>query len=322
MDKKHQPDSRVKLLLQRYLRREATPEEKAVVDHWFNSLEDNTTSFSGDRESLRKSILAGITARTAPAEKGIRVSYRQAFRYAAMLIILIGTGIGMFVKYGRSKAPLELHTGRGETLTSQLPDGSTVTLNAMSSLVIPADFARSERKVLLSGEAFFDVTADPAHPFRVSDSSMTTTVLGTSFNIRAYAGESTRKVAVVSGRVKVETPGNSFTLQHHEILQYQPLSGKAWQSHADTAGMRDWQDAVLDFDHFTIAEMMAALERHYPVHIVLHSRPADTTVYNIRFHKESVENILGVLKGLTGITVHPLNGQLIIDTKTYAQQMK
>lgn len=316
MDKKQQPDNRIKILLQRYLRREVSPEEKAVVDRWFNSLEDNTLSFTENREALRASLLAGIAAQTAPAGKRVRLLYKPLFRYAAMLVILIGAGIGMFLKYGPSKAPTQLHTGRGETLRSQLPDGSTVTLNAMSSLLIPADFGKTERKVLLSGEAFFEVTTDAAHPFQVSDSTMTTTVLGTSFNIRSYAGESTRKVAVVSGRVKVDLPGSSFTLQHHETLQYQPVSGKAWQSHEDTALMSNWQEAVLDFDHFTIAEMMTALERHYPVNIELHSTPADTTVYSIRFRKESPENILRVLTGLTGITVQPLNGKWIIYTKT------
>jgi transmembrane sensor len=326
MDHQHQHNSIIKSLLRRYLRGDVTQAEKEQVEHWYNTLEDKGSQLPDNTEQteqIRKSILHNITAQTAPAT----ILRKLNFRYAAAAVICLLVSIGSLLYFQHTGHPAAtlLQTGIGTTKRTVLPDGSIVTMNAGSTLLIPANYGQKERKVTLTGEAFFDIKPDPAHPFLVHNGKMTTTVLGTSFNIRAYPDQETLKISVVSGSVRViiaTTSSRNFILQHNETLQYQPVSGEISQKKEDNAQIGQWQSQVLDFNGYTIADMVATLQRQYPVAIQLHATPADTTHYNISFRKESLDNVLEVLSSLTGMTYQAGKGKLIIHTKTYAEQMK
>ena len=92
---------------------------------------------------------------------------------------------------------------RGQQKTLILPDGSTVWLNAASTLAYPVDMTDGARTVELSGEAFFDVAARPSHPFLVRAREMSIAVLGTRFNVRNYPEEIRSQAMVVSGAIRV-----------------------------------------------------------------------------------------------------------------------
>ena len=95
-------------------------------------------------------------------------------------------------------------TERGETKRFDLADGSQVHLNARSELKVLPGFGEEARQVELKGEAFFEVARDEDHPFSIMTRGVQTTVLGTSFNVRAYPGEELDKIAVKSGKVRVD----------------------------------------------------------------------------------------------------------------------
>jgi transmembrane sensor len=90
-----------------------------------------------------------------------------------------------------------------------LPDGSRVWINSASSLRYPTTFTGSERKVELTGEAYFEVTHNPAMPFRVVTNTQIVEVLGTHFNINAYNDEQAVKTTLLEGKVKVTAAANS-----------------------------------------------------------------------------------------------------------------
>jgi len=94
-------------------------------------------------------------------------------------------------------------TPRGGQYEIVLPDGTHVTLNAASSLAYPVVFAGNERVVELTGEAYFEVSKDKTRPFKVKSNSQTVTVLGTHFNINAYADEAAVKTTLLEGSVEV-----------------------------------------------------------------------------------------------------------------------
>lgn len=97
-----------------------------------------------------------------------------------------------------------LTTYRGETQAVVLPDGSKVWLNALSSLKYPASFASSkDRRVELTGEGYFEIEKDGAHPFIVSTDKQEVEVLGTHFNINSYTDEMATKTTLLEGSVKV-----------------------------------------------------------------------------------------------------------------------
>lgn len=314
MDSQHQHNHHIKALLRRYLQGEATKAERAAVEQWYTTLEDTSFRLTDDlaqKEQIRQSLLLALPTHIATQKPRTFILHR----YAAVACIIISLGALWF--FNRKQA-VKLETGISAIKTAVLPDGSTVTLNAASSLVIPPDFGNKERRVILSGEAFFEVKPDPAHPFKVSHGSITTTVLGTSFNIRAYHQA---KISVVTGRVQVATATAQYILQQQEILQQQP-SGELLKGREDTASMAQWRSRMLDFNGYTIADMAAALQREYPVSIRLMATPADTAHYNITFHKENIDNILKVMSRLTGMSYQTVQGQIIIHTKTYASSMK
>jgi ferric-dicitrate binding protein FerR (iron transport regulator) len=105
----------------------------------------------------------------------------------------------------------ELRTPRGGGYKLQLADGSRVWLNAGSSLRYPVGFQDSVRQVFLEGEAYFEVNHD-GKPFIVSTGSMNTRVLGTSFNISAYADDLEYKTTLLEGKVRVELQGEETRL--------------------------------------------------------------------------------------------------------------
>lgn len=96
-----------------------------------------------------------------------------------------------------------IRTPRGGQYQITLPDGTRVWLNAESSLKFPASFAGNERRVELSGEAYFEVARNEAMPFLVSSGRQTVRVLGTRFNINAYQNERVIKTTLLEGSVEV-----------------------------------------------------------------------------------------------------------------------
>jgi ferric-dicitrate binding protein FerR (iron transport regulator) len=85
----------------------------------------------------------------------------------------------------------------------QLPDGSTVWLNAGSKLTYAPDFGKTNREVELVGEAFFDVVKMPAKPFIINTTNIQIKVLGTAFNVKAYKGDKVTETSLVRGRIEV-----------------------------------------------------------------------------------------------------------------------
>ena len=96
-----------------------------------------------------------------------------------------------------------------ETRTVRLPDGSSVMLNHYSSLSYPEKFQSDKREVELNGEAYFEVSKDPKHPFIVQTETIDVQVLGTHFNVDAYHDNLDVKTTLLSGSVAVSNKSNS-----------------------------------------------------------------------------------------------------------------
>ncbi|WP_341835412.1 FecR family protein [Chitinophaga pollutisoli] len=127
------------------------------------------------------------------------------FAVAAALITIVATGTWLLYPSGSAQAPAMQgqQTARSEVRRLSLPDGTLVWLNTASNLRYAEDFGQEDRTVYLSGEAYFDVAQDGGKPFIIHTGHISTTVLGTAFNIRAYPGQEDVTVAVSSGKVKV-----------------------------------------------------------------------------------------------------------------------
>lgn len=138
--------------------------------------------------------------------------HRLKIAIAALVIIITGAGYWS-MKSNRLFMPAnkEIVTA-GKRKTVRLPDGSTITLEPNSRLTYPNEFMGNTREVGLTGEAFFEVKPNHEKPFIVHTAYVMATVLGTSFNVEAYAN-GIAKVVVATGRVKVQTVNTSNELQ-------------------------------------------------------------------------------------------------------------
>lgn len=163
-----------------------------------------------------------------------------------------------------------LSTANGEQYQVRLPDGSAVWLNAATSLTYPASFnGLKERRVELSGEAYFEVAKDRAHPFIVKTVDQEVQVLGTHFNLTAYPDEKLTKTTLLEGKVKVinEKQNNKETIlkpgQQMELSQ----SGGQLIANPDLEEIIAWKEGYFKFSE-SLESIMNKVARWYNVEIV------------------------------------------------------
>jgi transmembrane sensor len=169
-----------------------------------------------------------------------------------------------------SALPIERTTQRGIKKLITLPDGSTVILNADSKLIYFEDFANN-RTLKLEGEGFFEVVKDEFHPFTVITENISTTALGTSFNIKAYQGNPNIQVTLATGKVRVENSldQNLFEIQPGEAVYYFENKNTLKKQNADLSQVLSWKEGILQFDKIPFNVIVKDLERWYGVNIVI-----------------------------------------------------
>jgi transmembrane sensor len=166
-------------------------------------------------------------------------------------------------------------TPRGGQYQVVLPDGSKVWLNASSSIRFPTNFTGVERKVEVSGEAYFEIVKDPARPFKVSIVSSTgvcsgkeVDVLGTSFDVMAYGEENMIRTTLVDGAVKVRDGEAEKVLEPGEQAQAFPdKQGLKVIRDADVAAAVAWKNGYFNFNKENIKTVMRQLARWYDVEV-------------------------------------------------------
>jgi transmembrane sensor len=147
---------------------------------------------------------------TIPEEKDNR-SKTKKWLFSALGIVIIVVGFFVFknVATTQDKTPStaepisQVITESGSRTHIQLPDGSSVWLNASSDLTYNKNFGKSFREVNLTGEAFFDVVKDAAHPFIIHTKVIDVKVLGTQFNVKAYPSDAYTETSLIRGSVEV-----------------------------------------------------------------------------------------------------------------------
>jgi len=165
-----------------------------------------------------------------------------------------------------------IETPKGGQYQIFLPDGTKVWLNAASSLKYPEQFASNERRVVLTGEAYFEVAKDKAHPFIVRTAAtgllgQEVTVLGTHFNVNAYLDEQTLKTTLVEGRVNVL----NLATQKSNVLnpeQQAVIGNQSFLVHSvDSGDETAWKDGLFRFNNSHLKNILYQLERWYDVKI-------------------------------------------------------
>ncbi|RYZ94255.1 MAG: hypothetical protein EOP47_28175, partial [Sphingobacteriaceae bacterium] len=160
-----------------------------------------------DSKKVYNNILNIIDEEVVPVNR----SYTRWLVAASLITVLVMVWVGRYtiLNYLSPVQTLEVAAANGSVSSIVLTDGTKIWLNGGSKLKYPNTFRGDRREVSVEGEAFFDVTHDADKPFIVRSGEISTQVLGTSFNVKAYADEHLLKVNVVSGKVGVLPSGNS-----------------------------------------------------------------------------------------------------------------
>ncbi|NML21169.1 FecR family protein [Pseudoflavitalea sp. G-6-1-2] len=162
-----------------------------------------------------------------------------------------------------------MSTPRGRKYQLTLTDGTKVWLNAASSITYPTAFTGADRTVSITGEAYFDVAANAAKPFRVKVNNMEVEVLGTQFNINAYKDEVSIKTTLLQGAVKVtKGTGSQLLKPGQQALSTQNSDQLTLITDADTGHETAWKNNQFNFKYTDLKTVMRQLARWYDLEVV------------------------------------------------------
>lgn len=279
------------LLAQKYAQNKCSLSEKEVVEIFFQKrIEEEENSTILFTEEKRKAILDRINAKISKPRGVLRALYYKTATIAAIGIALIGIVFLFNPEYNHRT--IIQSTAKGEQKTLLLPDGSQILLNANSSLSYSSDF-KTNRNLILSGEAYFKVVKNPNRPFIVKSEQFETKVLGTSFTIKAYKNQS-NEIKVLTGIVEVNSTENTswkFILTKNQQLKFSK-SMLPVQSFATNEDFLAWTKNTLIFTNSTLGEAAETLENKFNVSIIFDSHDLRELRITGKFKKENLNNIL------------------------------
>jgi transmembrane sensor len=175
----------------------------------------------------------------------------------------------------------------------KLPDGTMVRLNGNSKINFPREFTGGQREVWLEGEAFFEVAPDSTKPFIIRSDDFMVEVLGTSFNYRSIGDEHQKRVAVVTGKVKVKAAGHKPLLLTPELMAvYDVRSNALTAQKFDVKSVTSWKDGILYFHRAPLKVVFNQLENWYDVQIEVSPEVSLKDIYSGEYQNETLQNVL------------------------------
>lgn len=304
-------------LLIRYLLKECSAEEVLSVEEWLRQSEIHRKAF----DELRFAWDAGLHAAPAyvpePEEAWMRMERRmirapriRVFRVllaSAAVIALLLAARALFQPVPPASQPIagqQPETPPGEKVylvqaaqqaeTDTLPDHSVVTLNRRSTLTVQNELKGDERSVRLDGEAFFNITPDKSRPFVIrTPQGIDITVLGTSFNVKAYADFT--EVIVETGSVQMKGYDRSIIIRANEMARFDHIDSTVQVRKNKDRLYRYFRSREFECDQTPLWKVVDVLNEAYDDSVVIANPRLRTLTLTARFNNESLESLLDVL---------------------------
>ncbi|WP_442588910.1 FecR family protein [Pedobacter sp. AW31-3R] len=362
--------NRIIILLTRRLAREATPEElseleelfknnpdavyyeQAFKEIWQNDLikDDQHTAdafakhqlkFSDDFNSPLPAVHSADAEFVAESE-GRRSRYHGfkllSFMAAAVVLLVVGAGLYKQWSDAENNSFIEITAGKGIRKMILLPDSSQVWLNSESKLRYSKNLTSNDNRVVtLSGEGFFDIKKDKEHPFIIHTDKFAIRVLGTAFNIRAYANEQKREATLIRGLIELslnDQPKQKILLRPNEKLALSDtretergqLARKGENRTVfietivpvqvqDTSYIEEtaWVSNKLVFSNASLQELVPKLESWFNVKIVLKNKKTASYRFTGVFENENVAQALTAMKLIRSFDFKIIENEVIIN---------
>lgn len=321
-------------VLIKYLKGFLDEDSRQKVEEWILLSEENrktledlyVVTFLDDRLAAKNEVdvekaysrflqLKKQRAISTPKTKTVQL-WEKVAAVAAIFVAVVFTGtLSLVALLEKNSQSLIVSTKLGERAQVQLPDGSTVWLNACSKLEYRKSFFSPKRKTQLSGEAYFDVAHNRLFPFIVTNDGSEIKVLGTKFNVRCNEDENHITTSLMEGSIQFSDVNveSSVKLKPNERLVFDK---KTHQFKIDEIISKEevtaWINGKLLFENNSLEEIARSLEKHYNVHITFD----DDNAKNIRFTAEfemadNIYQIFSILE-LTNTFTYQINNRDIV----------
>ena len=285
-------------LLQKYIAGNATEAEKQRVTEWIQENPENMREYMAQRK-LHDMVLW----RTEPVAEensrerkhfSLRGVCMEAAKIAAVLAIVL---LGTHYWTGKHQVPEDktwqsIYVPAGQRAELMLADGTKVWLT------FPGSFKGNIRNVKLDGEGYFAVTKNVEQPFIVETNKCNVKVLGTEFNVMAYAADSVWETSLLEGAVEILVPGSNNSGMRLEPNMMASLKGnRLVKGRIKEADYFLWHEGLLCFNDISVRDMIEKLKLYYGVDIVVNNTRILKNRYTGKFRtKDGVEHVLKVLK--------------------------
>jgi len=234
-----------------------------------------------------------------PSEGRAKARSLLYFSYRIAAVLVLGLLLSFSLIYVSRTVGMERVVAGGEPVGVILKDGTEVIVNRYSSLRYRRKFDQEERKVILSGEAWFNVARDTTLPFVIDAGVALVEVLGTSFNVNAYKDNPTVEITVESGLVAMSGKENQ-----KDLIVMKAGSGGSYNKNQKELKLIptfdpnsiSWKTRELFFDATTLQEVAALVNRVYNTHIVIMNEELAFCPITVTFRDQTLESILKVLE--------------------------
>lgn len=291
----------------------ATAAETRNVEKWLSESDVNQKIYAtianvgyfrnlGDLSEVKARIRQKLEYNIAALALRRKIRLYQSVAAAAVAVLLV-VGGWMFMRQStETTAFVETATANGCKSQVTLSDGTVVALNSGSYLKYPSRFNDHTREVELVGEAYFEVAKDKKHPFIVRSHDIKVRVLGTHFNVKAYADDDKIITTLLEGAVQISSDGEETAklnqlLKPNQQLVFDKRNGKTSLRNVEAPLYASWKDNQYYFENERFAQIAHELERGYNMKIIIKNRALREETFSGTFEKkESFYRILDAMK--------------------------
>lgn len=241
-----------------------------------------------------------ITIQKAPARNRVLsvITRAAAILLLPVLSLLLYTYFSDNGRYANNLNGLEVEAPAGSRMQIELGDGTKVWLNHGSKLKYPYRFDGKNRKVFLTGEAYFEVAHNRKVPFIVGTNHLEVKATGTAFNVSAYPGDDVVETTLVEGKVILYDSGSSNEIKAllpNECLKFNPQKNVYTLESGNTEKYTAWKDGLLVFKNDSIADIGKKLARWYNVEVEITNEKAKEYTCTATFTDETLPQVLELL---------------------------
>ena len=316
-------------LIIRYLSGEVTPDEIVLLENWVLENPDNKKLFNQYRLSWN---LANTTKNNNEinvnkefnklsnklfgSDSEIKIKPKKSsnifLKIAASIIFIAISAYSIF--YFTTKPTYKSYVAKTEIINQKLPDGSTFTLNKNSEIKITDKYAQNERRIILNGEAYFDVKHNKKIPFIVVTQNLEIKDIGTSFFVKSNKTDDNIEITVSSGIVSVinTKTGDKIILNKGDKGIFSKANQKLFKQKNNDENFLSWKTKIFNFRNKKLSKVINKLNQVYGSNIELQTPEIKNCRLTAKFENKNLEAILKILQATFDLKIEKKNKKILI----------